>query len=112
MGLNGKRAALVGVWLIGTIFSDPLRAQIDMGSVTGIVKDPSGSTIPGADLTLTNEATSVAQKARSSSSGVYVFEAVPAGSYKLKAEAHGFKTYVATGLEIHVQSVVTADVAL
>ncbi len=112
MGLNGKRAALVGVWLIGTIFFDPLRAQIDMGSVTGIVKDPSGSMIPGADLTLTNEATSVAQKARSSSSGVYVFEAVPAGSYKFKAEAHGFKTYVATGLEIHVQSVVTADVSL
>ena len=82
-----------------------------MGGVTGTVKDPSGALIPAADLTLTNEATGVAQKSRSSSTGTYVFEAVPAGSYALKAEAQGFKTYVAR-MQIHVQSVVTLDVAM
>jgi hypothetical protein len=109
-----RRAALVlaGAMLFTVAFPRALRAQIDMGGVTGTVKDPSGALIPGADLTLTNEATGVAQKARSSSTGTYAFEAVPAGAYALKAEAQGFMTYLSTGLQIHVQSVVTADIRL
>ncbi|MGI8744933.1 MAG: TonB-dependent receptor domain-containing protein [Bryobacteraceae bacterium] len=95
-----------------SISSLPLRAQIDMGGVAGTVKDPTAALVPGAELTLTNEATGVAQKARSSSSGTYVFEAVPVGSYALKVEAPGFKTYLVTGIQIHVQNVVTADISL
>ena len=87
-------------------------AQIDVGGVTGTVKDATGAVIAATQLTLTNEATGVAQKIQSSSSGTFVFEAVPVGSYTLKAETRGFKAYVATGIEVHVQTVVTADVAL
>ena len=112
--LNLGRAVLVfACALFLTIgFSDVLHAQIDMGGLTGTVKDPSGAVIPNVDLTLTNDATGVVQKVRSSSSGTYVFEAVPAGIYRLKAEAQGFITYVATGIEIHVQRAVTIDVSL
>ena len=115
MLLSNRHAAvrvLALAALFVTIFSSTLRAQIDMGGVAGTVKDSSGALVPNAVLTLTNEATGVTQKMRSSSSGTYVFEAVPAGSYQLKAEAPGFKTYVATGIEVHVQNVVTADVPL
>src|SRR3974377_153349 len=70
-----------------------LRAQIDMGGVAGTVKDPTGAAVATAVLTLTNEATNVAQKAISSSTGTYVFEAVPVGSYTLKVEAKGFSAY-------------------
>jgi hypothetical protein len=73
-----------------TAFPALMRAQIDMGGVAGTVKDPSGAAVPAAVLTLTNEATNVAQKGLSSSTGTYVFEAVPVGSYRLKAEAPGF----------------------
>ena len=89
-----------------------LQAQIDMGGVAGTVKDPTGAIVPGATLTLTNEATGVPQKVSSSSRGTYVFEAVPVGTYTLKVERPGFKTYVGSGIQVHVQSVVTADVSL
>ena len=111
---NGGRAALVvacAVFLAGA-FTRPLRAQIDMGGVAGTVTDPTGAVAPGAELTLTNEATGVSQKGRSTSSGTYTFEAVPAGSYSLKVELSGFKTYVVTGIQVHVQNVVTSDVSL
>jgi hypothetical protein len=101
-----------GALLLTTAFPTLLRGQIDMGGVAGTVKDPSGAAIPSAVLTLTNEATNVAQKVHSSSSGTYVFEAVPAGSYTLQAEAQGFATYVTHNIEVHVQRVVTADIAL
>ena len=90
----------------------PVWAQIDVGGVTGTIKDPSGGGVPSAQLTLTNQATNVAQKTRSTSTGTYVFEAVSVGSYTLKVEASGFESYVATGIQVHVQNVVTADVSL
>ena len=83
-----------------------------MGGVTGTVTDATGGSVAGAQLTLTNEATNVAQKIRSAPRGSYVFEAVPVGSYTLRVEATRFKTYVATGIQVHVQNTVTADVRL
>ena len=100
------------VLFLTILVGGPLVAQIDMGGVTGTVKDPAGALIPGADLTLTNDATRVAQHTRSTSSGTYVFEAVPAGAYTLKVEAQGFKTYLSNGIQIHVQNVLTVDIAM
>lgn len=87
-------------------------AQTAAGGVAGTVKDPSGAVVSGATITLTNESTNVVQTTRSTSSGTYVFEGVPVGAYTLKADAHGFKTYVLTGIQVHVQDVVTADISL
>lgn len=89
-----------------------LEAQLDTGVVTGTVRDSSKAVVPGAELTLTNHATNISQKARSSGSGTYVFEAVPVGLYTLEAGAPGFKRYKVNSVEVHVQSSVTADVAL
>ncbi|MGH9618236.1 MAG: carboxypeptidase-like regulatory domain-containing protein [Bryobacteraceae bacterium] len=63
--------------------------------MTGTLKDPSGAVVPRAQLTLTNHPTGFAQKARSSSTGAYVFASAPVGSYTLKVEASGFKASVA-----------------
>ena len=111
---HGRNIAsvLAYIALLTIFFSTRLEAQIDMGGVAGTVKDSSGALVPGAELTLTSEATSTSQKARSSSSGTYVFQAVPAGFYTLKAVAPGFKSYEVTGIQVHVQNVVTADVSL
>ncbi len=103
---------LICATLFVGIAATPLWAQIDMGGVAGTVKDSAGAVIQGAKITLTNEATQVAQTVQSSSSGSYVFTAVPVGTYTLKADAPGFKTYVDTGIQIHIQNIVTADVPL
>jgi len=110
----GIRTAVVlaGAILLATAFPTVSHAQIDMGGLAGTIKDPSGSAVPAAVVTLTNEATNVVQKVQSSSTGTYVFEAVPAGSYTLQAEAPGFATYVSHNIDVHVQSVVTIDIAL
>lgn len=92
--------------------SPTARSQTAAGGVAGTVKDPSGATVRDVVLTLTNDATNVVQTTRSTSSGTYVLEGVPVGTYTLKADAHGFKAYVLTGIQVHVQSIVTADIAL
>ncbi|MGH9401096.1 MAG: carboxypeptidase regulatory-like domain-containing protein [Terriglobia bacterium] len=100
-------AALLSGWSF-----TPLWAQIDVGRVSGTVRDPSGAVAPGAQLTLTNQATGVAQTTRSSSTGTYVFVSVPPGVYTLKCEAPGFRTDLEKALVVHVQNTVTADISL
>ena len=112
---DGRRVitlALILLALLMGIAAAPLSAQIDMGGVAGTAKDSDGAVIQGAKVTLTNQATQVKQTVMSSSTGTYVFSAVPVGTYTLKAEAPGFKTYVDTGIQVHIQNIVTADIPL
>ncbi len=107
-----RNAVLVASVVFIALHATTAWTQTAAGGVVGTVTDPSGAVIRDAVITLTNEATNVVQTTRSTSSGTYVFEGVTVGSYTLKADAHGFKTYVLTGIQIHVQSVITADISL
>jgi hypothetical protein len=102
--------AICAAFLI--VFSGRVAAQIDTGSVTGTIKDPSGALVVGAHCTLTNTATNISQTALSTSAGAYTFGAVKAGIYSLKVATPGFKEYRLNGVEVHVQDIVTADVSL
>lgn len=105
----GVLCVLIMLFGFGTI---PLWAQLTVGGVSGTVKDPTGAVVRGARITLTNEATKVSQRTVSTETGTYVFASVPIGTYTLQADAPGFKTYVDTGIEVHIQSTVTADIPL
>lgn len=94
------------------VFSGQAFAQIDTGSVTGTIKDPSGALVAGAQCTLTNTATNISRQMKSTSAGAYTFDGVSAGTYSLKVVAKGFKEYLLTGIQIHVQNIATADVSL
>ena len=65
-------------------------AQTSMGGVSGMVVDSSGARVPGATVTLTNTATSVASVRQTNDSGFYTFVNVRPGSYTLMVELQGF----------------------
>jgi len=96
------------------VFSGQIFAQagIDVGNVTGTVKDQSGAVVQKAQCTLTNVDTGTSQKAISTSVGAYVFTNVPVGNYTLKVGATGFEEAVINGIVVHVGAVVTEDVGL
>ena len=62
------------------------------GYVTGVVTDPSKAVIANATVTLKNPDTSFAQTVKTGSDGVFHFEYVLPGSYKLNVAASGFST--------------------
>src|ERR1044072_6168911 len=68
-------------------------AQSDNANVGGVVTDPSGSAVPNAKITLTNQATGQARTATTNESGVYQIPTVPPGMYTLSIEVAGFKKY-------------------
>src|ERR1017187_3885538 len=68
-------------------------AQVQNGQFSGTVLDPTGAAVAGAKITVTNPAIGVTVSTTTNSSGNYTLKELPAGSYKLTAEASGFKTY-------------------
>src|SRR5687767_9080859 len=69
-------------------------------TVRGTVQDPSGGVLPGATVTATNTGTKGMQTAVSDDRGQYLFAGLFPGTYDLKAELSGFKTYEQKGLTL------------
>src|SRR3981081_3081491 len=70
----------------------PASAQLSTASVTGVVRDSSGSIVSGAKLVLANTKPAVSHEAVSNNAGNYVFVSIPPGTYSLEATATGFQT--------------------
>jgi hypothetical protein len=89
----------------------PAAAQQFTGGVRGAVKDPNG-VIPGATVTLINEATNASREVVTNEVGQYNFPAVPPGTYTLAAQISGYKKYQSKGLVVGTQQFLTVDVTL
>jgi predicted aspartyl protease len=59
-------------------------------SIQGVVTDATGAVVPGAHLTLTNPATGEKQVRDSSDAGVFNFNALAAGRFRLEVVKDGF----------------------
>ena len=97
--------------LLAALIPTAVQGQIDTGGVTGTVTDPSRAVIPGAKITLTNQATNVVIGTVSTSAGTYSLTGIQPGTYTLRAVAPGFQTFVEAGLEVHIQNTLTVNVA-
>jgi Carboxypeptidase regulatory-like domain len=98
--------------LIVVLFSVQLRAQ-DLASITGVVTDPSGAVVPGVEITLSNDSTSVSYKAVTNSLGSYtVANVAPGPGYKITFSAPGFKVAVITGIYLNVTTTRSQNVKL
>ncbi|HTW47729.1 MAG TPA: TonB-dependent receptor [Acidobacteriaceae bacterium] len=90
----------------------PARAQLDTGSVSGVVTDPAGKVVSGASIKATEIATGTIYSTVSSSAGYYVFPSLHTGSYKLSVSAPGFSTAVYNGVSVVIGTGTTRDAAL
>jgi hypothetical protein len=88
------------------------QAGIDMGSVTGTVKDRTGAMVAHAHCTLTDQATGESQKALTTSAGAYTFPLVKVGTYSLRVEANGFEQSQINHIVVNLGSATTEDVSL
>src|SRR5262245_9667516 len=75
-------------------------AQRMTAELGGTVVDESGAAVPGADVTLTNEASAAVRRTVTNASGFFTFAAVPAGTYKLLVALQGFQSFEVTGVAL------------
>ena len=69
-------------------------------TIRGNVQDPSGGVLPGATVTVTNTGTKAIQTVTSDERGQYQFAALFPGTYDLRVELSGFKSYERKGLTL------------
>lgn len=90
----------------------PAPAQNVNGTIFGSVMDHTGALIPGAAVRAVNTNTGIVSTAQTDASGGYLFQALPVGTYRIEAEAQGFKKYVRSGIVLDVNRNVRVDVAM
>jgi hypothetical protein len=61
------------------------------GQLAGTVVDPSGGVVPGASLTISQQATGFSQTTTANESGEYIFPVLQPGTYELRVTAKGFR---------------------
>ena len=110
--MKTSRAALFVILLAIMIAPGCLFAQADRGAIKGIAQDTQNAVVPGAQLTLRNEATGIIANATSAASGQFSFLNLSPGNYTLTSTAKGFSTSVQQHIIVGVGSTVPVTVAL
>ena len=109
---NLIKVCLLSLLLVVTLSPDTTWAQVYSGSLTGIIKDPSGAVVPGAEVKLTEANKGYSLDVNSDESGRYLLRSIPPGTYRLSVAASGFRTYVRQGVVLDVRQNASIDVAL
>ena len=87
-------------------------AQLDQGTITGVIQDNTGAVIPGAKVTLTSTDNGLVLQSTADSSGIYNFSPIKIGNYSVSATAPGFETTTQEHVHLDVQQRLNVVVAL
>jgi hypothetical protein len=82
------------------------------GSISGAISDPSGAAIPGASLTLINDARQTPYRTLSDRQGLYSFPNLPVGHYTLTIAANGFASQRRLSLAVDSDSAIRINFTL
>src|SRR5437667_1500522 len=102
--------------ILGAIFimalGLPVHAQEVSAGLTGRVTDPSGGAVVGAVVTTRDQERGTSWAATTNEDGIYAYPRIPGGTYSLKVEAQGFKSYSHPNIVLEVNQRGRVDVVL
>jgi Carboxypeptidase regulatory-like domain len=90
----------------------PASAQVDEGSITGIVQDSTGAVVPGAQVTLLNTDQGIALQTKTDNAGSYTFSPVRIGHYTITATAQGFAKTTHSNVTLQVAEALQVNLQL
>jgi hypothetical protein len=105
-------ASMFGVVVLLAMTTVAALGQAGTATVRGTVNDPQGNVVAGATVSLANSATNFSRTATSNTEGVFSFEQVPVGDYRMEVTATGFKKAVVTTVHALVARVTPVDFTL
>src|SRR5579862_7025772 len=87
-------------------------AQNATGRVIGTVTDQQGAAVPGAEVTVTNTATSIASTTSTKEDGTFEVLNLPIGSYSVTVEHEGFNKVTTQPNRLEINQSLRFDVVL
>ncbi|MEZ5398445.1 MAG: carboxypeptidase regulatory-like domain-containing protein [Bryobacteraceae bacterium] len=100
------------IWVVFLLSSSVAFAQGDRGSITGVITDSTGASVPGVTIEAVQVETNFRAETVSTNTGAYRLAGLPIGRYNLTAKAMGFQGYNQTGIQIQVNQTATIDISL
>jgi hypothetical protein len=82
------------------------------GSISGIVKDPSGRVVATANVVAREVNTGLSYQTHTDGRGIYTFPVLPVGQYQLEVQASGFRRYQRTGIVLDTNAALNLDAVL
>lgn len=108
-----KSLSILLVVLVSAAFASLVLAQTaGTGVIVGTVTDPTGATVVGATVTVTDIATNAVRNATTNESGRYDFPNLPPGKYNLTIGKAGFRQAKFTNQDVAVGESRTLDAKL
>ncbi len=102
----------LSVAILSVSFALTAFSQLTSGNLAGTILDPSGATVVGAEVTVTDDATGVVSSTHSTSKGDYRFENLPVGTYSIAVNMTGFAKAAIKNVEIRLNTTVTSNITL
>jgi hypothetical protein len=99
-GLRWQISVCFAISLFFVLFGRTSSAQTINGQITGIVTDPTGAVIVGAQVTLTYPLTGQQRTVQAGSSGEFLFPDLVPGTYDVSISESGFQTYSQKGISL------------
>ena len=90
----------------------PASAQSTNAAVSGLVVDPAGRPIVGADVEMVNNATEVRYPGTTNGQGIYQIPNLPPGPYRLQVSKRGFKTLIKPGIVLRTEDALAINFTL
>ena len=101
------------MFLLIAVFVVAVAARAEVGGkITGVVKDQTGSAIPGATVVITNTQTGTKLTATTDQEGVFTFPVLSVGQYQVDVTSDAFQPYRNSRLVIDINSALVLDVTL
>src|SRR5471030_1559055 len=111
MKMHSIPSLVLGLAILFTSSLSFAQATATSAQLNGSVKDPSGSVIVKATITLRSVDTNQTYNSTSNQAGYYILSNVPPGNYELTATSTGFGKYTQP-VSLRVAQVATIDISL
>jgi hypothetical protein len=105
------RSRIIATVVMAGLFTGSCLAS-SIGSVGGYAKDPTGASLPGVQIVITNLGTAEKITKTSSSDGGFQFPQLAPGTYSIEATLNGFKRADVKQVVVEVDQITRVDLTL
>jgi Carboxypeptidase regulatory-like domain len=110
--MNRSNLWLLLLTFVALALMSPVYAQKTTGDIRGLVSDPSGAVVGGAEITATNTGTGLTRTATANDLGEFAITNLPVGTYNVVVKKPGFKEFETANLQLHVYDVAQVNAVL
>src|SRR5271155_4157151 len=105
-------AVLIPALLLFSVPSTSRAQSTAVASVDGTVTDPTGKSMPGAQVTMTDTDKGSVRSTVTDDRGHYALPNLPVGPYRMEVKTPGFKDYFQSGIVLVVNNNIEINVTM